>query len=241
MGRPERIQFFVTKPHECSYLENREVTAIFADPYSPMSNSTFGILTEMGFRRSGEYIYKPRCFQCQACIPVRIPTALFQPSRSQKRVFKKNKDLKVEIVAAHFRGEDYELYENYINSKHHDGGMHPPSIEQYKSFLFCEWSNSQFIRFLEGEKVIAVAVVDQLPNGLSAVYTFYDYEQSHRSLGTYAILWQIEHCRQHDIKHVYLGYLIESCQKMAYKNQFLPFEKFVDEQWVQIIKTTDHS
>lgn len=231
MGRPERIQFFVTNAHSCSYLEDREATAIFADPYSQMTTETFGALMELGFRRSGDYIYKPRCGDCQACIPVRVPVSLFHKTRSQKRIWKKNQHLTTLIDEPIFRDADYKLYEAYINSKHQDGGMHPPTVEQYQSFLFCKWSHSQFIRFFDQDKLICIAVVDQIPHGLSAVYTFYHPDYSQLSLGTYSVLWQINHCQQHGINHLYLGYWIKECRKMVYKNQFRPLETYVNETW----------
>lgn len=232
MGRPEQIQFFVTSAHECSYLNNQQATAIFADPYSIINQDTFATLTEMGFRRSGDYIYKPRCLQCRACVPVRVPVKDFQKTRSQKRIWKKNEDLTVVVDDPSFQEADYQLYEKYINIKHQDGGMHPPTPTQFKSFLFCRWSSSKFIRFFLAEQLIAVAVVDQLPRGLSAVYTFYDPDFDSRSLGTSSILWQIQWAQQSGIDYLYLGYWIRNCRKMAYKNQFTPFEQFIDEQWI---------
>lgn len=231
MGQPERIQFFVTNAHDCSYLENRQATALFADPYSTMTSETFGALMEIGFRRSGDYIYKPRCNSCQACIPVRVPARTFTRSRSQKRIWKKNQHLQVHIESPAFREEDYALYETYINTKHQDGGMHPPTVDQYESFLFCQWSNSSFIRFFEGQQLVCIAVMDQIPNGLSAVYTFYHPDFSHLSLGTYSVLWQMDFCLKHSIQHLYLGYWIKECKKMSYKNQYAPYELFMNEQW----------
>ena len=51
--------------------------------------------------------------------------------------------------------------------------------------------------------------MDTLADGLSAVYTFYDTRQGRRSLGVYAVLWQIEAARRQGKKWLYLGYWIE--------------------------------
>jgi len=232
MGTPDRIQFFVTNPHPCSYLDNQLATSLFADPYTEMTLDTFAMLTELGFRRSGEFIYKPQCANCSACIPVRVKINEFTSSRSQKRIINKNLDLHVQIDSPAFREKDYQLYEDYINTKHSDGGMHPPSHDQYQSFLMSSWSNSQFIRFFDKDQLICVAVVDRLPHGLSAVYTFYNPSFEKRSLGTYAVLWQIQHCRSIGVSHLYLGYWITNCRKMAYKNQFKPIEQLKNDVWV---------
>lgn len=46
-------------------------------------------------------------------------------------------------------------------------------------------------------------MTDVLPNGLSAVYTFYDPDEEQRSLGRYAILWQIAETERLGLQAVY--------------------------------------
>lgn len=66
-------------------------------------------------------------------------------------------------------------------------------MEQFQSFLVGCPEFSCYYKFWLDEKLVAVAVTDELSNGLSAIYTFYDPEISQtRSLGSYCILWQIE-------------------------------------------------
>jgi arginine-tRNA-protein transferase len=63
------------------------------------------------------------------------------------------------------------------------------------------------------------------------VYTFYDPEFQHYSLGTYAVLWQIAKARELGMEHVYLGYWVENSQKMDYKKNFKPLEVYMNQQW----------
>ena len=113
--------------------------------------------------------------------------------------------------------------------------MYPPSREQYQSFLSAEWGVTRFFRLnLEG-KLAGVAVADELEDGLSAIYTFFEPELHSRSLGTYAVLWQIHATRQLGLDYLYLGYWIKECQKMAYKIQYRPLELYINGQWVELL------
>lgn len=225
------LKFFSTPPHACSYLDHQKAITLFADPQAPMNNMLYGQLSLYGFRRSGNYIYRPQCIDCQACIPVRIPVAAFRPDRQQRRVWKRNADVTVRQVAPNFAQAHYDLYARYIHERHADGDMYPPTIAQYVSFLFSDWSDTRMYEFWADGKLVAVAVCDVLKNGLSAVYTFYDCEEERRSPGTLAVLWQIEEAKRAGLPYVYLGYWVEKSAKMAYKTRYRPLEAFMSQRW----------
>ena len=88
--------------------------------------------------------------------------------------------------------------------------------------------------------LIAVGVVDILPTGLSSVYLYYDpsFAQELIPLGKYATLREIEWTQQCDLPNYYLGYYIESCQKMRYKAEYHPSELLCPTtyQWVDAEK-----
>ncbi len=79
-----------------------------------------------------------------------------------------------------------------------------------------------------------MAVVDELQDGLSAIYTFFDPLQDKRSLGSYAILWQVQRARALGLDYLYLGYWIKGCRKMAYKSAYRPLELHVNSRWTAI-------
>lgn len=228
---PPDMAFYATPPHDCSYLPNRRAVTLFADPRTPITNRLYGALAPLGFRRSGEYVYRPRCPRCEACQPARIPAADFVPNRSQRRNWKRNRDLTVTIRPGEYNEEQYLLYRRYIHSRHKEGGMDVDSVEQYLAFLTSSWSDTDFVEFRKDDRLLAVAVVDRFSTGLSAVYTFFEPEAQQRGLGTYAVLWQMEEARRRQYEHVYLGYYIEQSPKMAYKKRYRPLEVFVDGQW----------
>jgi leucyl-tRNA---protein transferase len=227
----DKLRFFITSPHTCNYLEDREATSLFADPLFPKNKTLYSTLVENGFRRSGEHLYQPYCAECSECIPVRIPVNEFKPRRNQKRTWNNNQDLSISISPAEFREEHFLLYDKYLSMRHPDGGMDNPSRESYKEFLWSSWSETFFHEFRLEDKLVAVAVVDQLQDGLSAVYTFFDPDMQYRSPGKFSILYLIEHAKQSGIKWLYLGYWIANCDKMKYKIDFQPVECFIDKEW----------
>ncbi|MNL57969.1 arginyl-tRNA-protein transferase [compost metagenome] len=112
--------------------------------------------------------------------------------------------------------------------------MYPPSRDQFSTFLVRDLPFCWFYEFrLEG-RLLAVAVCDLLPNGLSAVYTFYEPDEERRSLGRFAILWQITEAVRQDLEAVYLGYWIKNCKKMNYKTQYRPIELLINQRWVTL-------
>ena len=225
------LKVYTTSPHRCSYLEQEEATTLFIDPRQPVDQVLYTNLSLLGFRRSGNHIYRPHCAHCNACIPARIPVAQFQPNRSQRRSWRRNSDLSVR-EAGHIRDDEcYALYERYIRERHADGDMYPPDREQYESFLSNAWDCTRYYQFRENDRLLAVAVVDEMLDGLSAIYTFFDPDAADRGLGRYAILWQIETARARDLPHVYLGYWIRNCRKMAYKAEYRPLELYRENRW----------
>jgi len=191
-------------------------------------------LSEMGFRRSGDHLYRPHCQRCNACIPARIPAERLQLNRQQKRILKRNADLTVTDVRPAFTEEYYGLYANYIEQRHADGDMYPPSRDQFHTFLVRDLPFSRFYEFRLDGRLLALAVTDVLPNGLSAVYTFYDPAEERRSLGRFAILWQAGEVARLGLKGLYLGYWIKNCRKMNYKTEYRPIELLVNQRWISL-------
>lgn len=228
------IRLFATHPHECSYLKDQEATTLFVDPTYPVDEQLYSVLSEHGFRRSGSHLYRPKCSQCKACIPARIPCSHFRPNRKQRKCWNKNQDLLVSSTRNISTSEHFDLYCRYIEQRHFDGDMYPPTREQFESFLTPEWGVTEYLEFRKDGKLICVAVSDRMANGYSAVYTFFDPEESRRSLGVYAILWQIEMTKALDLSSLYLGYWIKQCQKMSYKTEYRPLELLNNNHWIRI-------
>lgn len=235
---PEDLAFYISPPHPCSYLPDREAITLFGDPNAELDTAIYSDLAELGFRRSGSHLYRPRCQDCSACQPIRLDIENFRPNRSQKRNWKHNRDLTVIPRPATYCEEHYQLYRRYILTRHPDGSMISDSPEHYIEFLSSPWSETRFIEFRNAEKLLAVAVMDILRTGLSAVYTFFDTDEAHRGLGTLAVLWLVEEAKRRRLPWLYLGYLIEESKKMAYKAHYQPLQHYRHGYWHPYEKST---
>ena len=228
------LKVYTTYPHSCSYLEDQEATTLFVDPRQPVDQKLYSKLSLLGFRRSGHHIYRPHCSHCNACVPARIPIDSFKPRRGQRRIWNRNQDLRVARTDDISDDAAFELYHRYISLRHADGDMYPPEREQYEAFLNGVWDCTRYFRFYDKGQLIAVAVVDELEDGYSAIYTFFDPDADKRSLGTFAILWEVEQARERNLDYLYLGYWIRECQKMSYKSDFRPLEVYINSHWTTL-------
>lgn len=225
------IPLVLTHPHTCSYLAERQSQSIFVHPSQPLDTDIYSQLIQQGFRRSGDDVYTPRCPDCSACIAARIAVQDFKANRSQQRCWQKNRHISTIIKPARFEYAHYQLYLHYQHSRHTGGDMAEASPEDYIEFLSSSWCETMFVEFSLAGELAGIAVVDDLNNALSAVYTFFNPKFSNYGLGVYAVLWQIEHAKQLQKDFVYLGYWIKDCQKMAYKNNYQPLQILRNKQW----------
>ena len=228
------LRFFTTQPHDCSYLDGKQAITLFADPLTEIDKDLYSALSAVGFRRSGSHIYRPYCQTCTACIPVRIPVAKFTDKRKHRRARKTNEALSVTKHSPRFTEEYFSLYEKYISERHSDGDMYPASRDQFQSFLVDGRAEASFYEFRNSGRLLAVAVADELNDGLSAIYTFFDTDEQSRALGVFSVLWLIGEAQAQNLEFLYLGYWIKQCQKMNYKMEYKPIELYVNNSWIGI-------
>jgi arginyl-tRNA--protein-N-Asp/Glu arginylyltransferase len=232
----KRISLYLGHEHDCSYLPGRMARSVYVDPDTPMNEPLYSALLRQGFRRSGELVYRPHCLRCSACIPVRVPARRFAPDRCQARALKRNADLTVTRKPSAFDEAHYRLFSRYLEARHGQGGMASSTREEYIQFLAASWVDTSFVEFRLGDELLVVAVTDYLQDALSAVYTFFDPDHGNRSLGVHAVLWQIEEARRLDLSWLYLGFWIEECRKMGYKDQYRPLQALIAGQWLDFGK-----
>ncbi|MBV6632761.1 MAG: arginyltransferase [Alphaproteobacteria bacterium] len=237
IDRPRQplLQFFRSGALPCPYLEGRVERKLFARLNVGNATAINAVLTEAGFRRSHDIIYRPVCPSCSACVPVRIPTADFQPGKSMRRILRKNEDLSWGLVPATATVEQFELFTAYQDARHGESDMARMGLTDYVAMIDEGRANTELleVRTADGQ-LIGVMLLDRLPDGFSAVYSFFDPDHEPRSLGNFLILCLIELAQQDGLGYIYLGYWIENSAKMAYKARFKPLEVLGPNGWYQM-------
>lgn len=218
-----------TSPHDCSYLPGRQSQSEgFTIPQ--LHGETYHDLMDLGFRRSGKVVYRPRCEGCQACVPMRIAVDKFVPSDSQRRAVRRNQDLNIYIQSPTLTDEKIALYQRYLQHQHPNSPQ-SEDADGLREFLYESIVNTVEVNYLKDDRVIAVSILDVCSRSVSSVYHFFDPLESRRSLGVYSVLTEIELARQRGIPYYYMGYWIEGCSTMHYKANYRPHELLVDGQW----------
>lgn len=225
----------ISRDFPCNYLPDQQERLLIALDDRLQNNERYSWLMSQGFRRSGDQIYRPHCQSCQACNSLRVMVNDFMPSKSQKRTLKRNQHITIKTSNS-VQDSYYPLYESYINTLHSDGSMYPATYDQYKSFLSSSLTEQLFIEAWDHNQLVGVAVTDILDNALSAVYTFYDPNLRKSALGVFSILNQLNIAKEMGKDFLYLGYQIDSCQKMNYKNKYFPYQRLIKNTWYMINK-----
>lgn len=232
----EKLQFYATAAYPCSYLKGQVAKSQVVAPSEAINVNNYDMLIRHGFRRSGAFVYRPHCDDCQACLSIRLPVADFAPSRSQKRAYRQHAALSAQVIQPVFSAEHYALYQRYQKARHAGGGMDVDDEAQYTDYLVKTNVQSWMVEFRQPQPdtpnavLKMISIVDQLHDGLSAVYTFYEPGPA-QNLGTFNVLWLIERARALGLHYVYLGYWIADCAKMAYKARFQPCEILSSDSW----------
>lgn len=229
---PQRLQFYLTIPSPCPYLPGRMERKIFTqlDPLSGAYLNNY--LTHAGFRRSQNVIYRPACESCRACKSLRIKAVEFSPSRSFKRIIARNTDLAREVVEPLATQEQFILLHRYLTTRHAGGGMSDMDFYRYEMMVEQCSADTEVTEYRNAEGVlIACVLIDNLSDGLSMVYSFFDPEYPKRSLGKFMILDQIARCQALDLPYLYLGYWVQDSPKMEYKSRFQPSETLGPNGW----------
>ena len=246
-------QFYLTAPSPCPYLAGQEERKVFTHLVGERAPELNNILTQGGFRRSQSIAYRPACEGCRSCVSVRVIAREFRPTRSMRRIANRNADIESEMRLAVPTSEQYAIFRAYLDSRHRDGGMADMTVLDYAMMVEDSHIETRIIEYRRREPpstltpaadgaarvrrrgdLLAVALTDVLGDGLSMVYSFFDPEESARSLGTLMVLDHIVRAQQMGLSYVYLGYWVRGSHKMDYKGRFLPQERLAPDGWMRV-------
>jgi len=218
-------------------MERKLFTALQGESASQLNDS----LSKQGFRRSQNVLYRPSCAECSSCYSARIRVADFAPSKSQRRVLKRNEILSRNAMSPWATEEQFALFRRYLEHRHADGGMADMDIFEFAAMVEETPIKSRVIEYTyfpepDGQKpdLAAVCLTDVFDDGLSMVYSFFEPDLTKNSLGTYIILDHIDIARAAGLPYVYLGYWVPDSPKMAYKAGFSALEVYQGGDWVSL-------
>ncbi|HEU4969309.1 arginyltransferase [Sphingomonas sp.] len=241
MSAPFRFpRFFVTSPNPCPYLPGKFERKVFTELNGAHAAELNDALSRIGFRRSQSVAYRPSCPDCNACVSVRVVADEFQPSSSQKRLLKRNRDLEVTACRPWSTDEQFQLLRRYLASRHPGGGMSNMDEMDFADMVEQTPVHTHIIEYREPRqgfapgRLVGACLTDRQADGLSMIYSFYDAEHADRpGLGNFIIMDHILRARAAGLPYVYLGYWVRGSKRMAYKARFTPVEKLSAEGWVR--------
>ena len=225
-------QYFRSVPLPCPYIEGQVERKLFTRLSGAGAVDVNTALSQAGFRRSHDIVYRPVCPACKACVPVRIPVSEYTPGRSARRILNANTDLSRTELAPLPNREQFLLFSRYQASRHGDSDMARMNESDFAAMVEEGAAGSAIVEHRDPSgHLVATMLVDRLTTGYSAVYSFFDPDAGKRSLGTFMILDLVRTAQERGLDHIYLGYWIAQSRKMAYKARFRPLQALVDGVW----------
>ncbi len=218
---------------DCPYLPEQTLAYehFFADHLTGHELET---LLAGGWRKFGHYFFRPACPGCLACTSLRIPVARFRPSRSQKRVLRLCRDVRVSFGPLRYTPELFDLYQ--LHGRERFGQEN--SFEEFAASLHSPSCPALLARYETAGRLVAAGYLDKSARALSSVYFVFDPEFAALSPGVFGALREIEYARSLGLDYYYLGYIVPGCEKMAYKGRFHPHEiySWTDSRWHEVEK-----
>lgn len=216
----------VEQPRPCSYLP-AETASLEVRAVNAMSAAEYSQLLARGWRRFGWQLFRPACPQCRECRSIRVLAQQFSPAAGQRRVLRKNEEMRAELHPLFAARETVDLYNRYQRFMHEHRGweLHSANNASYHDmFLSGPAELGRQWLYFRGDELLGVAMMDEVPQAVSLVYFFHDPQWRAQSPGVFSILNQLRYARSQGLQHAYLGYWIKDCQSMNYKNRFAPYE-----------------
>jgi arginine-tRNA-protein transferase len=205
----------ITAPVEEAFLWNATL--------SPRQTDEF---LARGWRHVSSYFYRNSCSNCRRCLPIRVPVGMFEPSKSQRRVLKKNTETEfkmfepAEFVVKYIK-KSLSLYNRFLRIRYHKP---PCDLDGYFNEFFVSPTRLLVSALFINGRLTGNGFLDLGEISLSTIYFSFEPRFSSFSPGTFSIMKEIEWARERGLKYYYLGYCINEISAMRYKGLFRPAE-----------------
>ena len=222
VNKKSAVSFFSTVS-PCEYLPDRNWQLRY-ELVPHLRPADYMQRLQQGWRRFGYTMFRPDCPSCRMCQSLRVSVATFRPNPSQRRVWKRNQGkVTVRVGAPALSQDRLDLWARFHRHGHETKGWPAEADGDPGDLLENPFGTEEWTYYV-GDRLIAVAYVDALPEALSAIYCYYDPTERARSPGTFNILSLLASARERGLPHVYLGYYVAGCRSMEYKRKFRPNE-----------------
>lgn len=219
------VRHFVEEPRGCSYLSGVQA----ALEYRLMVDVAPEELEQLiirGWRRFGPAYFRPACTPCGECRSIRLDVHKLAPTPSQLRALRRSRRFRLEFGKPKIDGERLALHAAWHRTREDARGWEASQLtedEYATQFAFPSTTGREFAWY-DGERLVAVGLLDVTKNCLSAAYFFYHPDIARLSPGVGNVLQCVELARELGAQHVYLGYRVEGCASLRYKGLFRPHE-----------------
>jgi len=231
---PLRFLVVADEPEPCPYIPGRRMRLPLRMPTTRPQPEDFDALLAEGDRRSGPLLYRPACDQCAACEALRVPVGRFIPTRSQRRVWRRNEgEVRVERHRPAATADHLRLYNRHARERGLSLRSEPSSESDYRFFLVDTCVDTWELRYFVGDALVAVSVLDIGRDSVSSVYHYFDPSHAWRSLGVYSILKEIELCAVEGREWYYLGLYVADCAHLNYKATYYPHQRRIAGVWTE--------
>ncbi len=197
---------------ECSRVTPEMLDALLADAWRHHGTIFFRDM----FNVVGDYL--------RLVVPLRVRVREFEPSRSQRRILRRNADLRWEFGDAELSPMKDELFNRHAERFNENRPQQLSDFLAHQAhFRPCRTLECRV--FLAGE-LVATSFVSQGKTALSSIYAMFEPDEARRSLGIFTLLREIEFAQRGGYEFLYLGYAHAADSYYDYKKGFAACEYF---------------
>lgn len=157
-------------------------------------------------------------------VHLRMQLNQFAPSQSQRRILRRNSDLRVEHRLAKVDDQRRELFHRH-KERFSEGVPH--ALEDFVGpDPSCIPVPTVEFNVFAGDTLVAASYLAHGENAVASLYGFFDPQWSDRSLGLLTMLLEIQYARRSGLQLYYPGYALEKPSTMDYKKRFSGLESY---------------